>query len=392
MKVLNNKYLLLGVGLALLAGGIACKKKKEFSGPDLSIAKDGFELTSTFDVSDTVVNLGINETIGFSAAFNQKVSWEVVLTGLESKAEMTYNGTGEYFVAEDVQFDGRSGTNRFFINDEYVNASLTVLGLDSVFSIDSIETIQSYSYHGKVINGVKHIVVDNFEQAGGLKYGPVSLAVADDALDSRLEFLADTNFSVEGSRSFKMAGNDDNNNGWMGGINSENLVDFYLVQDTSRLLIDSGIDPANLFFNIYIYGAGYESTAVQLKVYEYDHKTFIQGDTVVPLLTREDMRFDIFQAGVGGPPTAKTAYDQGVNDGWIFNVEVSWTGWKRVSIPYTSFWAANEFTAGAGGDRKKESWRICGMAVSLLAFPATGIYSEVYVDELVITQGGRFQK
>jgi hypothetical protein len=393
MKGFKNKYFFVGIAVALVAGGVGCQKHKEFSGAEIAEAQDGFGLTSEFVATSNLVDLGVDETIGFSAAFNQRVSWELVVEGLNSGATMTFAGIGEYFVAENVIFDGRSTSERFFMSDEYVVAKLMVSGADTVFTIDSIETVRAYSYHRKEYNGVKHIVVDNFETAGGYKYSPVSLAVSTDALDSDVDFKGGENVVIEGNRSFKMSGQDDNNNGWVGGMNSENLVDFYLFSSENQLLIDSGINPEDLYFNIYIYGTGIESTAVQLKVYEYDHKTFMQGDTVeAPLASREDMRFAIYQAGEQGPPIAKTPYDQSINDGWIFDISIDWTGWKMVSIPYSSFRAANEFGAGAAGDRIKESWRICGMAVSLLAFPSTGVYVETYIDQLVITQGGKFQK
>jgi hypothetical protein len=382
MKRLSKKYFGIGIAVALLTGGFGCQKNNDFSGPVLVPAQDDFALTTSFAVSDTTVNLELEETLTFSATFNQKASWKVVVKGLKSGAEKYYNGVGDHFTNESVVFDGRSNSQRFFISDEYLSASLYIMGHDSIFTIDAIKTIKSYSYHRKVINGVKHIVVDNYEEAGAFKYGPVSLAVAPDVADSEVSILADTNYVVEGNRSFKMCGRDDNNNSWSGGMNSENLIDFYLVDNTSELLIDSGIAPTDLYFNMYIYGAGRESTSVQFKVYEYDHKTFMQGDTVeAPIKSREDML-----------SAAKVPYDQSVNDGWIFDVEVTWTGWKLVSVPYSEFRAGNEFAMGGGGDRQKESWRICGMAVSLLSFPKTGVFTETYVDELVITQGGKFQK
>ncbi len=390
MNGLKIKYFIAGTLFVLLAGAMACKKDQDYSGPEVAAAKEGFALTKEFAASSQVVNFQ-SEKLSFSADFNQKVSWDLQVKGLSSGAVKSYKGLGEYFNETEVVFDGRSSTTRFFNADEYVSAELTILGLDSAFVIDSIQTKKGYSYHSKEINGVKHILVDDFER--GNTYNKVSLAVSPDQKDSEIDFVADTNLMMQGERSYKMSGQDDNNNGWIGGMNSENLVDFYLYPNNQSSLIDSGIDPSELYFNIYIYGSGTASTAVQLKVYEFDHKTFMQGDTLeVPLKDRSDMRDAIYKPGVGGPPTARNPYDQSVNDGWIFDIEVSWTGWKLASVPYSSFRAANEFAMGAGGDRIKESWRICGMAISLLAFPTTGIYAETYGDYLVITQGGKFQK
>lgn len=147
-----------------------------------------------------------------------------------------------------------------------------------------------------------------------------------------------------------------------------------------------------MYFNLYVYGTGHENTTVEFKVYEYDHKTFINQDSVeAPIKNREDIRYALYQE-VDGTPVAKTPYDQSVYDGYIYDQEVTWTGWKLVSIPYSYFRPANDFLTGGGGDRIKESWRIYGMAISLLSYPSTGFYTETYIDQLVITQGGRFQK
>jgi len=185
-----------------------------------------------------------------------------------------------------------------------------------------------------------------------------------------------------------MRGQDDNNNGWSGGTNSENLVDFYLVDSLPKLLIDSGVPEDKLFFNVFIYGTGKASTTVQLKVYEYDEKTY-EKDTMIVLDSREALRHALF-AGDGLPP--RITYDQSKNDGYIHDVQVNWLGWKLVSVPYSSFRSNADPAAGGGGDRNKESWRICGMAVSLLSFPETGQLTEAYVDYLSVTIGGTFQR
>lgn len=388
---------MLGAGLLVFAATtfISSCKRNKFAGPELATAKEGFALTSSFSsTSDLLSFNSADPTLGFSASFNQKVTWKVIVEGLNSGAKKSFSGTTTGFDETTVLFDGRANGVPFFQSDEYMRAMLLVEGIKDTMFIDSLETVKAYTYHKKTRNGVKHVLVDDFESTSSGKYAPVSLAIATDALDSDIDFIADTNYFVDGFRSYKMLGRDDNNNGWSGGMNSENLIDFYLVQDTSQLLIDSGIKPEDLYFNMYVYGTGKSNTTVEFKVYEFDHDSIYisSEDSTYYVNNRQDMKNAIFQPGVGGPPTAKQAYDQTINDGWIYDQEVTWTGWKLVSVPYSQFRAANDLAMGGNGDRVKESWRICGMAVSLLSYPTTGMLTETYIDYLTITQGGRFQQ
>lgn len=392
----KNKIFQYGLGFLVLLGGLSgtssCKRKS-FAGPELSSAQEGFAFTSAFQANKPLLSFNdVDPTIGFSASFNQKVSWEVVVHGLASGAKRKYTGTGDAFTADQIVFDGRANGVPFFRSDEYLRAELLILGLNDTTVVDSIETINGYSYHRQVRHGVKHIVVDDFEQSSGSKYAPVSLAVATDAADNGIEFIADTNNLTQGVRGYKMLGRDVNNNGWCGGMNSENLVDFYLVQNPTQLLIDSGVKPEELYFNMYVYGTGKANSTVEFKVYEFDHKSLYVAaeDTTYIINNRADMLKAISDGG--GPPLAREPYDQSVNDGWIYDQVITWTGWKLVSVPYSQFRAANDLLSGGNGDRVKESWRICGMAVSLLSYPTTGNLVETYIDYLTITTGGKFQQ
>ena len=62
-----------------------------------------------------------------------------------------------------------------------------------------------------------------------------------------------------------------------------------------------------------------------------------------------------------------------------------------VSVPYSKFRAANDPKTGAGGDRIKESGKICAISVNLLSYPTSGSEVSTYVDFMSITMGGRPQ-
>ena len=394
MKLFKNIYpyfLSISVFSAVIGLG-ACKPDK--IGPDLFPATSSFSILENFKSSSNSVNFGnAGSNVSFSAKFNENVSWEIELKGLSNGAVANWSGNGTEFDADDVLWLGKSNGVPFFSTGEYVNAYLKILGHDSIYQIDSIKVESAYSYQLQTINGVKHIVIDDFEKISSKRYAPVSLAASPDGADSETNFIASSNTFIQGSRSYYMIGRDDNKNSWCGGINNENLIDFYLVDSESKLRIDSGINPNDLYFNIFVYGTGKPNTSVQLKVYELDAKSYVNatGDTVM-INSREDMRNYVYNDATL-PPTVNTfaAYNQANNDGYIYDIEVTWVGWKLVSAPYAKFKPANDFLMGGNGDRKKESWRVAGMAISLLSQPTPGALVDTYIDYLVITQGGKFQ-
>lgn len=377
----------------------SCQQDEKFAGKELRPASENFALLTDFKAATKTITFSTNPgtssyfldsaKVRFSAKFNEEVSWDVKVVGLTSGAVTKYSGVGSEITANEISWDGRSSGLPFFSQNEYVSAYLTILGHDSTYVVDSIKTTNSYSYHRKTRNGVKQIVIDRFETSDPtyVCYKKVSLAASPDQADSQTEFIATTNMAMDGKQSYYMNGSDDNSNSWCGGINNENLIDFYLVSSTNELLIDSGVDPANLYFNLYIYGTGKANTSIQLKVYELDVKFDEFGE---PLNSREKLRayYDSIASGTRIP---RVPYNQAENDGYIYDIEVTWTGWKLVSAPYSKFKPANDPLAGGSGDRKKESWRIGGMAISLLSQPTPGKLVESYIDFLTVTIGGKFQ-
>ncbi len=397
IKIKNILQVALGAAVLL---SVSCKREG-FSGPEIVAADSNFKIVDSLKSTQPSVsfsNFSLNPTVGFSAKFNQKVSWELTINGLGSGAAKVYSGTSDGFKDDEIVWDGRATGVPFFRPDEDVSVYLVVLGRIDTLTIDSMETEKAFTYHDKTINGVKNIVVDDFENGTGTggSYSAISVGsgVSPDQADTDIEFAFQQDKVVEGNWGYKMQGMDVNNNGWSGGMNSQNLVDFYMKSDIQQLLIDSGVNPEDLFFNMYIYGAGKPNTSVQFKVYEDDSKSYIDttsGSPIeLPIASREDLRLSIFNPAAKDIP--KEVYRQDINDGWIYDIEVSWVGWKLVSVSYAQFRAANELITGGNGDRIKESWRICGMAISLLSFPTTGVLTETYIDHLVITEGGRFQQ
>ncbi|MFT6716218.1 MAG: hypothetical protein ACJA0Q_000852 [Saprospiraceae bacterium] len=380
----------------LLVSSVACKKKSDFGGPEVVKASDNFAITSVFAVNDSFPDFDSIPELVYTAKFNERVSWVVDIKGSQSGAVKNFTGVGESITG--VVWKGGSSNINFFGKDEPVVAELSVLGLSTVYSLyDTIRGAKSYHSFfidttgtiNSVINGVKHILIDNFDdEEMPNMYSTISNAYAPDGADSDIKYGFSTDQKVQGASSYFMSGTDDNNNGWSGGSNSETLLEFYLVDTVPALLIDSGVPAEDLYFNVFIYGTGLASTTVQLKVYEYDEETY-EKDTMIVLDSREALRHALYK-GDGLP--SDIVYDQSKNDGFIYDIQVNWLGWKLVSIPYSLFRPNNDPSAGGAGNRNKESWRICGMAFSLLSFPTTGQHTEVYIDYLTVTIGGPFQR
>jgi hypothetical protein len=174
-----------------------------------------------------------------------------------------------------------------------------------------------------------------------------------------------------------MYGTDENFNGWLVSKNHARLLELLSADNVEDLPISSDVSPDDLYFNIYIYGdKNYESTTIELKVYEVDDPRFE---------TREDLR----GLAVSADATASlSSTSQAISDGWIYDIIVNWNGWKQVSIPYSAFRAANDPLTGGGGNRIKQPGRISGLAVSLLSYPTSGKFVKSYVDFLTITENG----
>lgn len=365
-KLLKNTTLLIGA--AILA--TSCSKQEQV-GPDYVTVSDEFDGSGVTVSSGNQYFPALNFIPEISASWGEKVTYELKVTGLSSGAEKIYTGVDSTFKQD---WDGLSSNIYFFRAGEKASVSLKLAGFDSVFvSTDTISIDGAFSFDDKTINGVKYILIDGFE--GNARQGFDLGQVSPDAKDEEVDFGATNTISIDGENSLRLTGIDKNNNGWSGDI-YQSYLGVMCKGSVNSLAIDSGVEPEDLYVNLFIYGTGAPSTTVEIKLSEIDG-----GDT---LLTRQQIS-DWIAAG----PENESPYEAGDNDGWIYDIMVNWKGWKLVSVPYSQFRAANDPANGGGGDRIKESFRISGFTVSLLSFPKTGQQTEAYVDYITITLGGR---
>lgn len=357
--------------LALAALFSGCKT--DSVGPELRAVSDDFDPSAVSISNGTQLNSIVNAIPTIQASWGERATYKLSIEGLVSGAIKTFEGTAESI---DTTWNGTSSSMMFFRREENAVVRLSLVGAKTDFvSEDTIQLRTIFSFDGKVLNGVKYILIDDFDNGSQT---PLNVgSPSPDRADINVDF-GFSNIAVQGLNSLKLKGTDLNGNSWSGDVSHEHLAQLLNKTSVSQLQIDSGIPADQLFVNAFIYGAGAENTAVQFKISEVDG-----GDT---LKTRADIANWL---GAGQAVDQLTPYSTADNDGYVFDVVVDWEGWKLVSIPYASFRAANDPNNGGGGDRIKESYKISGFTASLLSFPLVGQSTETYVDYIMFTQGGR---
>lgn len=367
-----RKFIKNAVGILSLAV-IATGCETESIGPELRAVSADFQRSQVSLSNGTGLQVQLNAIPRIEASWGERVTYKLSVEGLESGAVKVYEGTSD---AIDTTWNGVSSNIFFFKRNERATVKLKLTGAgDEFVSEDTISIGIPFTFDGETVDGVKYILIDDFD---GEAETPLNVASpSPDRLDENVDFGL-SSIAVQGENSLKLKGTDLNGNSWSGDVSHEHLAQLLNKGSVNSLQIDSGIPADELFINAFVYGAGAANTAVQFKISEVDG-----GDT---LSSRADIATWL---GAGQAVDQLTAYSTADNDGYVFDVVVDWEGWKLVSIPYSSFRAANDPNNGGGGDRIKESYKISGFTASLLSFPLVGQSTETYVDYIMITQGGR---
>jgi hypothetical protein len=372
-----KKTLVAGV----LGAVVLTSCKQDPLGPELISAPNDFVKNVNLDMiiagsSENTVKFYEDENAYFkSSTFSHSVTWTLILKGGQSGAEMSFSSTGKKVNTTDAHWlRGETSTIQFFQQGEKFAAELHIVGLDSVFTTsDSLTYESDFDWHGQTIDGVTYAVIDYFE----IDQNPQGLsATSPDGNDDGVLIRVSNVTRINGEKSLMMAGFDANSNGWLGDINHERLLEFVNVNSIAALPVDSSANIDDLYFNLYVFGdSKFPNTAVELKIYENDDTTL---KSRVELMALANDATNILGGNL-----------QAVSDAWIYDIQINWDGWKLVSLPYSSFRAANSPLKGGGGNRIKQPWRMTGIAVSILSYPTAGEEVSTYVDFLTVTQGGR---
>jgi hypothetical protein len=369
---IKNKCLMV-----LVFAGFISSCEQDQLGPDNKSVSKNFDVSKVIlktDGSDLINRIDVAPLI--NADWGEEASYELSIRGLQSGAVKTYSGMASKF---DTLWIGFSSNKYFFKETEYASIHLKLSGVEQeVVSKDTIYIKDAFDFNGQTIDGIKYYVAETFDKSEeNITAYPVQ-TIADDKKDKDVVFTFTEDLAIEGSTCLLMSGYDFSGNGWNGDITTKYSGDLLTKANSDDYPIDSGIDPSDLFFNIFIYGAGAQGTTVTIQTFEID-----KGDSI-DINSRKEIN-DWIIAGNEN----QSLYDGSINDAWLFDVQVKWEGWKLVSIPYSEFRAKNSMTGGGNGDRVKESHRISGLGVSLQSYPTAGLKTKAYVDFLTITTGGK---
>lgn len=346
-----------------------CKKSGDPLGPQYGGAPADFSVTgNTFDafngikatggvLATTPTSVTIETRFQFyKATFSHKVGWKLTISSQYSNAVKTFSGFSDFLDSSNTKWYGESDNDYFFgfkSKADTVDIKLTFTGSTLVYTkkmvVNGIK-----KYHNVTTKGVYHYLIDDFEASNPLTSFSPFYPDQDDQGGGNTGNNAYSDIKNQGDYSYRMLGYDVNNNTYIGSCNTPTLND--ILPNTFHVT-----DPEKMFVNLYIYGTGKPNTTVSVLAYENDAQ---------------------HPSGV--------ALNQSINDKYIYQIGVTWTGWKLVSFKYSSFRRPN---TGAGrGNNRLNPERLSGMALEMDSYPTPGYSVEAMVDMIVVTENGVFQK
>lgn len=306
------------------------------------------------------LNYAQGDYLFLSNTFSHEVTWFVNLKGRLTGATKSFTGTSNQINSTNFKWSGEADGYTFFVGNDIVDYTLSFLGSSIVYK-DSV----ALSGNTNLYNGIKllpngdtlfYYKIDDFETAGGIQ---TSYSDAADGAQKAVFYVNDEQ-SVNGFFQYYMKGTDNNSNNYCGGASNEALDG--PIPGVGIIPED---DPSKVFINAYIYGYGRPNSALFFQVFENDNAT----PPAFPFPLRDKTK----------------------NDMWYTIIEVNWTGWKLVSVPYSSFKPASDPLSGGGGNRIKEPRKISAFGIELESYPTPGNTVELGLDLITITRNAPFQ-
>lgn len=330
-------------------------KDEELLGTEYRPAPEGFTVVTGLNASNLSPNFNPGN-VYFTGSFSHEVTWTLTITGETSGATKVFTGLSNSLNASNTLWDGGATSEIFFRTNENLTAVLSFLGT-SITSTLSF-SMQDAKPYNQVINGVRYTVIENFETVNPMipRYNLGS--PFNDQGDLPVINGFTTAFKVQGNRGYHFSGKDKNSNSWIAGVTTDSLNQdsVFRVRTTA---------PEDFYINLYVYGTGKPNSSIQIKTYEIDNWSANTFKNV--------------------------KYNQTINDGWVYDINVDWTGWKLVSVRYSNFKRAGDPNYGGNGNGIKQPQNITGFALGLNSVPTFGMDVEAYVDFLVVTEGGPFK-
>lgn len=122
------KYIqIIILGIAILS--ISCKRESvDVIGPELAIATPNFKLDNDLFSAESAAIDFTTDSNWFNASFNERVSWELVITGQQSTGVKRFKGISSGLSRTNTNWTGSQSDLYFFRTGETAIAELTVFG------------------------------------------------------------------------------------------------------------------------------------------------------------------------------------------------------------------------------------------------------------------------
>jgi hypothetical protein len=195
------------------------RKDKEVIGPNLAIASSNFALDGdsfkfNYDISD-FASSGKN---WFNASFNEKVSWEIKIKGMQSKAYKVVKGTSNVLDQSTSLWTGTHSGIYFFIAGEKAVAELSVYGSNQKWYdttiINTVKGQTDYGPNALIWWDMDQMLVSGFNKGGAYFNTPYYAGV-----DSIVQWgdLTSLHDPVQGRYRSMFAKSQSPNTFWVGG-------------------------------------------------------------------------------------------------------------------------------------------------------------------------------
>lgn len=318
-----------------------CKQyNQEFIGAPLGIATDNFEVVgNSFQPSAPSVNV-FNQTMHFQSTFNENVSWTIKLKGRTSSAVKTIKGTSPFLDMTNAIWDGSADSLRLFLQNETIDATLTVFGWSSALTTSF--TLAQGRNHGLVLGRFESI--NKFSSISFQDtYYWFSQFEANEMVFNDTIFDA---FAPQGRRAYRINGNDANNSFYIGKLG--------LSPDPANYFAVGSSVPTDVYFNLFVKGEGVASNGkLVIETFEDDNQNNIQDYT-------------------------------GAEDKYSYEILVNYDGWKLHTIRYSNF-----SKVSSGGNNSKEPHLIKNIGYFIALNSLSGSKNvNVLIDYPTISVGG----
>jgi hypothetical protein len=319
--------------LAICVSLVACRKNKaSFDGPSITDLYGEFKFLNAFAVNKDSFAFANTDNAIFTAKFNKITEWTISITGKTSKAVKIISGKSNTIDATNASWDGSTTILPLFKPEPCV-ATLKINGVADSFSLP-IKLISN-----KVNSG---LLIADFENGFNTKWTKFVQTGAN--MDFNIK--ADSN-APQDAKYLKMAGTV--NWDWLIG-----LIDFNANAYSTATTLPLSTNADGVYFNCLIYGV--PNTNLSKVLFQF----------------KEDENAD-------------GSFNAATEDQYDFLVDVTWEGWKLVSIKYADVPSlVNGQVAPAKGNGLHNADKIGKISMLHLADPAAG-FAHCGVDYIIIT-------